>query len=462
MKLIFIILFTFFSLFPLLTDAQGHRIQIKINGLKNSNVLLGYYLGDKKYILDSAKTNQEGIFDFKGEKVLEEGLYILILQNKTFLDFPVTEDQDFAMLTDSAFLVMSLKIKGSKENAAFSDFQKNMTYSQKLSAGLRQRLMNNKSNSDSSRILNDKLQAIKKDLDKFNAKIIRENPNTFTAKFIKATQEIEVPEPPRDAKGNITDSLFQYLYYKNHYFDNIDFTDERLMRSPFLQSKIDIFFNKVAIQIPDSILKEIDALIARAGKNQKMQRFLTAGLLNFYERNKYMGMENVIVGIADAYYFSGKASWADTTFLRKLKDRVEKMRPNLMGKEGPDLQRLETNTGEWASLSMMKTDAIILVFWEPNCNHCQKVMPKLHQLYTKYKEKGLSVFAFYTQHDTVEWKKFIEQHDLTDWINVYDRHNLTNFRNLYDVFTTPTIYILDKKRTIIARKIDVEAIDKFL
>ncbi|MBI5219275.1 MAG: DUF5106 domain-containing protein [Bacteroidia bacterium] len=456
--LLFIISFLFITLaFP-----QGYDIKIKINGLKDTTVLLGYYLADKKYVIDTARVNKEGICNFKKNKKLDEGLYLIILPNKTFLDFPVTDVQDFALLTDTGYLLMNLKIKGSKENQIFSDYQKNMIYNQKLSMDLKKRLSLNKNIKDSVKLINDKLVRIKKEVDAFNNKIISENPKSFTAHFIRGTQEIEVPDPPRDEKGNVKDSLFQYRYYKQHYFDNTDFSDDRLMRTPFLQSKIESFFKKTVLQVPDSIIAEIDKLILKAKANDKMLRFVTAWLLNSYETSKYMGMENVFVDIADKYYLSGQAAWADSSFLRKLKDRVSKMRHNLMGKTAPDLKRLETSIGEWATLSLVKAKLTILVFWEPNCSHCKKVIPKLHEICSKYKNNSVSVFAVYTQHDTTEWNKFIEEHGLTDWLNVYDRYNLSNFRNLYDIFTTPTLYILDEKKTIIARKIDVEAIEKFL
>jgi hypothetical protein len=60
-----------------------------------------------------------------------------------------------------------------------------------------------------------------------------------------------------------------------------------------------------------------------------------------------------------------------------------------------------------------------------------------------------------------EWKKFIDEHHF-DWINVWDKYNFTNFRNLYDIYSTPTIYILDKNKKIIAKRIGVDQIEKFI
>lgn len=442
--------------------SQGYNIQIKIIGLKDTSVYLGYYLGDKKYIVDTAHLDKKGISAFKGVKTLDEGLYLVILPNKTFFDIIISKDQDFALVTDTTYLLMNLKIKDSKDNQTFSDYQKHMIFNQKKSADIRKRLAIQKNNTDSVKILNEKLLNIKKEVDEYNDIIIKKDPKSMVSKFIKATVEIAVPDPPKDAKGNITDSLFQYRYFKKHYFDNIDFSDERLMRTPFLQVKVDNFFKKTVMQIPDSIIYEAERLIEMSKANKQMFRYFTAYLLNKYETSKYIGMEKVLVSIADKYYFSGQATWADTTFIKKLKESIEKIRPNMMGNKAPDLKRLETNIGEWATLSEIKAKLLIVAFWEPHCSHCQKVIPKLHDIYKKYKKNKIEVLAFYTQTDTSAWNKFIEENDLTDWINVYDRYGLSNFRNLYDIFTTPCIYILDENKNIIARKIDIEAIEKFI
>lgn len=457
------ILLLFSSIFIFLSaSGQGYNIQFKIKGLKDTSVFLGYYLGDKKYLIDTAKLDSRGIGAFKGENPLDGGIYLVVLPNKSFFDILISTDQNFAFETDTTYMLMNLQIKGSKENQVFSDYQKHMVYTQKQLSALKTRAGINRNNTDSVVIIRNKITTIKKEVEQYNNDLIKKNPKTFVANIILANAEVPIPEAPHDNNGNITDSLFQYRYYKNHCFDNIDFSDERLMRTPFLQNKIDNFFKKTVMQYPDSIITEIDKLVEKTKKNIQMYHFIVAHFLNYYEDSKYIGMEKVLVSIADNYYFSGKAIWADSTFVRKLKNRIEKIRPNMMGNKAPDLKRLETSIGEWATLSEMKAKYIVLVFWEPHCNHCQKAIPKLHDLYKKYKKQGLDVMAFYTQTDTVDWKKFIEENDLVDWINVYDRYYLSNFRNLYDVFTTPTFYILDEHKTIIARKIDIEAIDKFI
>jgi hypothetical protein len=70
--------------------------------------------------------------------------------------------------------------------------------------------------------------------------------------------------------------------------------------------------------------------------------------------------------------------------------------------------------------------------------------------------KGVEVYAVLTQPDEkADWQKFIDDHGLYDWINVWDPDMISNFHVLYDVHSTPTLYILDKNKKIIAKRLDV-------
>src|SRR5690606_40591159 len=104
-----------------------------------------------------------------------------------------------------------------------------------------------------------------------------------------------------------------------------------------------------------------------------------------------------------------------------------------------------------------------LPIFEPSCGHCKKEIPKLYrEVFEPYRSKGVQVFAVYTLADRDEWTNFINEHELYDWINVYDPYHQTHFRDYYDIKSTPTIFILDREKKIIAKKLDVDQMPGFL
>ena len=63
--------------------------------------------------------------------------------------------------------------------------------------------------------------------------------------------------------------------------------------------------------------------------------------------------------------------------------------------------------------------------------------------------------------DLEKWKKFVNEKSL-DWINVADPFYRSNFRKEYNIVSFPTIYILDRDKKIIGKRIGVEQLDEFI
>ncbi len=300
---------------------------------------------------------------------------------------------------------------------------------------------------------------INDDVAKERQKVINENKDNFLSKLLLASIETEIPDPPKDENGNILDSMFQYNYYRNHYFDHTDFLDDRLLRTPFIEGKLRHYFT-VLPQIPDTLIPVMDTIIGWAKPNKEVFQFVLSYLFNKYLKSDIMGMDEVYVHLAEKYYLSGEADWIDSSFKATLTERVRKTKPNLIGNKAPDL-KMQTNTGQWVNLYGVKAEYTILVFWSPDCGHCKKELPKLNDIYKKYNRNFLEVFAVYTQYEKEEWIDFIEEKQL-NWINVYDPFYLTDFRDLYDIYSTPVVYLLDREKTIIAKRIAIEDIGDFL
>ena len=113
----------------------------------------------------------------------------------------------------------------------------------------------------------------------------------------------------------------------------------------------------------------------------------------------------------------------------------------------------------WVKLSDVKADYTILIFWDVDCGHCQKEIPKVLEVYNELlkEKKDVKVFSVYNQQELDKYLKYIDEKKL-DWINVYDGVHYNNLADKYDIFSTPVIYVLDKNKVIKARKIEVEQI----
>jgi thiol-disulfide isomerase/thioredoxin len=115
-----------------------------------------------------------------------------------------------------------------------------------------------------------------------------------------------------------------------------------------------------------------------------------------------------------------------------------------------------------------------VVFWDPTCGHCKEVLPKLDSFYrAKWKAAGLKIFAIGKETDgnRKDWLNFINELQIQDWTHVYyskaddkDRidNNIPGYSQLYDVLTFPTLYLLDKDKRIVAKKLTYQQTDDVL
>jgi peroxiredoxin len=211
---------------------------------------------------------------------------------------------------------------------------------------------------------------------------------------------------------------------------------------------------------PDSIKAACDYILSLAEPNRETFRYVLVKLTNKYETSKIMGMEEIFVHLAENYYLKGKAYWADDELVGKFEQRVRELKPNLIGNKAPEIILMDSLLHP-IQLSNLNNRFIILYFFDPDCSHCKKVTPQLSRLYQEIKSKDVEVFAACTVTDIDKWKNYIRSNSLT-WVNVIDPYYRSNFRAYYDIKTTPMIYILNKDKEIIAKRLGVDQIKDFI
>lgn len=459
------ILFIFVALiYSTQSFSQTHKIDVKITDLKEQEIYLGYYYGDKTYVSDTITLDKEGSGAFKGDSLLDQGVYIVVLPSKNYFDVLVGKDQEFSIETSTDNLIQNLKIEGSKANTAFRDFQQFMMQKQRKSSELRQELKTLEAESEAAKEIENQLDELAKEVKNHWNKTIEENEGQLLGVLIQAMKTPEIPEIkiPEDVENKDSVRWFHsYNYNRQHYFDNINFSDERFLHTPIFHNKLETFFTKILVQDPDTIIHYIDEIILKTDDNKEMFQYVVRYLFNTYTQSNIMGMDKIVVHLADNYYLTDKVDWMDAENEQKLKEHVSKLRHNLIGSVAQDL-KMETYNEQYTRLHDIDAKYTLVYFWEPNCGHCKKVTPKIYELYQELSRDELEVLAVYTQTDKEEWLNYITENGFEDWINAWDPYNLTNFRFFYNVYSTPTIYLLDEDKRIIAKRISYETLRNIL
>lgn len=453
MKKAHLLLFTFLFISSTIF-AQGTEIKVKFKQLKDVDCYLGFHYGKAKYIKDTAHVNNNGIAIFKYDKPLDGGIYLVITPSKNYFEIIVSEDY-IEVEADTSDFISKMKVIQSEENKLFYDYMNFMQaeYTKKQSYNAR---LKTETNASKKTEYEAKISEINQKVETYRKNIIESKPHLFWSKLLYAMEEPE-PRKQLDGEADSTYSRFVYNWLQFHYFDHIDFTDGRYIRTPIYEPMILRFMDRLTMRHPDSLKHAATRLIDKTMADTNLFKFTLIKLFNKYAQSKYMGMDAVYVYLAERYYLSGKAYWADSTQLTKMWERVYKLSSNLIGMTAKNLEMKDTS-GVRRALSDIHSAYTLVIFWDPDCGHCKKSLPILKKYYNLIDRDSFEVYAVYIGTEMSKWRKFVKEHNYT-WIDVADPANETNFRVLYDVSSTPTVYLLDKKKKIVAKRIDVKDIE---
>jgi hypothetical protein len=494
MKKVLIALALFLSSFS--AQAQsGYEITIDLKNCNDTLAYLTFYRFDKTLIKDTCTTIKNGRIIFNGKTKLPKGIYSLVSQQKSILfDFFIDDDTQKLHLKSEYGPNISkdlTALNSERENEFFNYIRflgdQNKTFMEyKQSHPLTTR--------KDSLDLTDKQNELEQSIADYENQFINRFKGTFIADVVNLKTEKKLKDIPKKADGT-PDYDVSYKYYKDNFWRNVDLKDEGMVHNPFLFNKLKTYLDNVVIKHPDSVCVEIDRILAKSKPESLIYKLMLAHLTYTYETSKIMGFDKVFVHLSDNYFKTGKAKgiYEDDDVVQRIIKRADKLKTLLIGAKAIDLSMIRAedfpkmkamgfedaknseemtkvfykNVNEvnkmWVKLSDVKAEYTILVFWDVDCSHCQKEIPKLVTAFNEMtnEKKDVKVFSVYMQHEGEKYLKYIADNKLP-FINVYDGAHYNNAIEKYDVYSTPVIYILDKNKVIKAKRIEAEKVKEII
>ncbi len=440
------------------TQAQkGYSIKVKLENITDTVCYLTYTYGDTYMVVDTSEV-KNGAFSFKGDEKLPEALYVVAGSSKNkLIDLIISNDTKFSFKGDSKNLNETVKIKGSKENKKFYKYIQYISRQNKLMQSLRDSISRVSNDSVLKSKLTRELTEMDANVSNYQHDFIQEDPTSFLSKFILASMPVQMPQELDSASREA-----RYNYYKNHYWDHVDFSDDRMLNTPFLYSMWERYLDKTLYPIPDSINKEIDLLFDQMLPSGEMYNYLLGKTIYKYETSKVMGYDAVFVHIALNYFKKGKTAKYNKTVVKNIIERGETLEKILIGKIAPNIVAQDSSK-QIKQLRDIKADYTVLVFWDSECGHCKKELPIINKFYIENKDKyNLEVYAVSTDSSVVKWKNFINEKEY-DWINVLGKWSAAPFyKDVYDIYSTPVLYMMDENKKIIGKRFGAENIEKVI
>jgi thiol-disulfide isomerase/thioredoxin len=455
---------------PVTANTNGYHINITYTPYKNCYLYLGSYFGNGKTLTDSAWIDAKGNGTFKGNKKLTGGIYFLVSPQMAIqFDFLIGKEQDFSIIADSSNKE-NITIIGSHDNTLFKQYSAYTVKKGKSLTDLNTQYNAAKTKTDSVNLRNEIIKQ-NKELQDYRDNIIKQNPNSLLAALLTAMKRPDAPAIPI-IKGK-ADSTYPYRFVKEHFWDDVLFNDDRLLHTPFFEKKLDEYFKYYVFPEPDSLIKEIKIMLLSARTGKEMYPYLLTKFTNKYLNPEYMGQDKVFLYLFENFYAKGDTSFLNAQSRKMIFERAYSLMANQLGNPAPILDLTDTS-GKNIALYSLQGKFTMVVFWDPTCGHCKEELPRVDSFYqNKWKPLGMKLYSVNVKDGTMdELKKFVHEKKFSaDWVYTYQTKaardaeqtaGQPNFRQLYDISKTPTLYLLDEDKRIIAKQLSIEQFDDII
>lgn len=463
--LFFLVVLLSFSNSPSYSQSNGYNIRMQVEGWKDTTVFLAYYSGESSHVKDTAHVNSSGSLSYQGKDPLSQGVYFLASGKPKvtrLFEIVVGQTQTFSLATDTADYIGHMKVSGDLDNKLFFE---NMVFIMERNKEVEpfiKLIQDSTLGEDKKGEARKQFKRVNQEVLAFQERIINQHPQTLTARILKANRPIQIPDPPKRNDGSI-DSTFQLRWYREHFFDNFDLADEAFIRMPrtIYKDKMNEYLDRLWAPQADTLKKALDNIISKAKKNKETYKYAVFQAVLKFQNPEIMGLDEVFIYINDTYFATGEMDyWANAQLRKNVSDQADRLRKSLIGQKGANLIMQDANFKPRA-LYDIKNKYTVLYIFDPDCGSCRKETPKLVDFYNK-RMFDLQVYAVSADTSIVKMRNYIQEMGMK-WITVNGpRTYVGPYQDLYDANTTPTLYVLDQDKNIIAKKIPAEKIGDFL
>jgi len=449
-------LFTFLLLISSIANAQHTVKGVMTPKIEKSDWIILYKIEGPKQIFvnntsmksDSIAVNGKkglvGHFELKMPSSAKSGVYRINyrLEGESFVDFFYNKE-DVSFIFNPDYPELSITFSKSSENKLFNTYIETVSIAQQQVDSIQVAVLQNP-NLD----LKNQYKKAKKNVDSIQYKYTEASKNKYIAPFIRANL--------RNNPKEILTSIDEYMSnLKDSYFNALDFSNKALINSSFLTNKIleYVFYINYSEdkETQQKVFKQSIETVLSKVKDQPYKKDIIEFLIEQFETSKNL---EIIDFLFDSHY----NKLPKTLQSQKFKSEKTALFVTEIGRIAPDFSWEEN--GKTLQLSTLNdAEKYVLVFWSTSCSHCLREIPLLHT-YMENK-KGVKVIAIALENDAFVWENYAKA-NLSGWHNVLGLNKWQNkIANTYNINSTPTYFVLDKNKEIIAKPNEIKDVKDF-
>lgn len=458
-----LLIFVAFAILHLTVSAKtnGYKVTVHISNCGDTALQFCHYYGKPGMVdIVTTKTFAKGTKDatvvFESDTKIVDGIYMLLFKYKrSQFDFILENGNELDITYDFNNPGETAMVKGSLVALDYLDYQRYLAPFGEQYKKIEAERKAAKTKADSTAVRN-KSERVSKEIETYRQNYIRKKPNNILAKYFKTVSYIEFPE---NVKGK---EEAEKAYLQVHIWDNFDFSDDRLAYTPFIEGKLETYLN-VLPPIPDTINAKMDLILKKMEKSKELSHFALEWLVRAMENAKVQFGDDCFIHLVENYMLRNKPEWAKDSMVESYQKKILLLSKNVIGAKAADID-IQNMDGQPVSLKTVypKHKYTMLVFWSPSCNHCTEEVPKMDSALASL-QKDIQVIGIDAHGEEEEWKKFISSKQWKyTWAHWHDPQKKGNYISNYSVYTTPVLYLIDRKGVIVAKRLTHENLKSVL
>lgn len=232
---------------------------------------------------------------------------------------------------------------------------------------------------------------------------------------------------------------------KQHYFDFVNFEDKALLNSTFFGEKAIeyVFYLNVSddFQVQNALYKNaINEVMQKVGANNEVKSEILTSLIYAFEQFENLATAGFVI---DDFYSKLPANLKDEALIGEMKSKIKLA----IGNVAPEIVWEENGVQKKLS-EINVANNYVLVFWSTTCSHCLQEIPKLYEF--SIGNDALHVVAVALEDHKKDFEQFAAKLPL--FTNILGLKKWENeMAKTYKINATPTFFILDKDKRIVAK-----------
>ena len=418
-------------------------IKGEIDSFPGGMVQIASFFGEFTDVFDSTEVKPDGKLEFIMTKEQLPGYYRIVMDKEKYIDL-IYNNENIVFSSDFNAPFDSLEFQSSTENQLYYDFVEFLGPNQ-----LELDILNPLTGiyPETSPLypgIIERFEEVQQERADYINDITKKYPDAYATRVLKTQRR------PWLTSEMTEQERLEHL--KLYYWDEIDLTDTELLRSNVYPNLIIEYLsmygnrNFTQEQLEASFITCVDMILGAAMDNEQIYSYFLEYLVHGFERYHF---DKVLDHIAVNYAYEEMCENEnlDEEVVRRLKNYQ-----NLsIGKPAPNIV-FDNLAGSDNDLYSINNQFVLIVFWASWCPHCNEILPEIKTLYETLK-MDIEVVAVSIDKEKAEYDAALAEGEYP-WINYCDYSGWDSKpAKDFNVYATPTMFLLDMEKTIIAKPI---------